>query len=142
MTDQDGNTVSLADQAGNWVLLWWYPKAATPGWTIQGQALRDSAADFADAGCRIFGASFDTPAENKAFKDAQGFQYPLLSDPGKVAGAAYEVVRAADHPYANFPERFSYLIDADGVIRKTYNVSDVGGHAAEVLKDLAELKAS
>jgi peroxiredoxin len=50
------------------------------------------------------------------------------------------VVREPDHKYAGFPERFSYLIRPDGVIAKAYNVTDVGGHAAEVLTDLAALK--
>ncbi len=85
------------------------------------------------------GASFDTPAENKSFKEAQDFAYPLLSDSDRLAANAYQVVRAPDHQYADFPQRFSYLIDPQGVIRKAYEVKDVAGHAAEVLIDLAEL---
>ncbi len=88
----------------------------------------------------MLGASFDTPAENKAFKDAQSFDYPLLSDVDHAVGAAYEVVRAPDHQYANYPERFSYLIDPTGVIVKSYNVTDVAGHAGEVVTDLAALR--
>ncbi len=87
----------------------------------------------------MFGASFDTPAENKAFRDAQGFTYPLLSDVDRTVGTAYEVVRSSDHKYADYPERFSYLIDPTGSIAKTYDVTDVGGHAAEVLADLGKL---
>jgi peroxiredoxin len=49
------------------------------------------------------------------------------------------VVRAADHPYANFPERHSYLIDGEGVVRKAYDVKDPAGHAAEVLADIAAM---
>jgi len=88
----------------------------------------------------VFGASFDTPVENRAFRDAQSFGYPLLSDEDKAVGAAYEVVRAPDHPYANFPERHSYLIDPEGVIAKVYDVKDPAGHAAAVLADLAALQ--
>ena len=101
--------------------------------------MRDKAAEFVTANCRVFGASFDTPDDNKAFKDAQDFGYPLLSDVDRAVGTAYEVVRAPDHKYANFPERHSYLIDPQGVIAKVYDVTDVGGHAAEVLADLAAL---
>ena len=89
----------------------------------------------------IIGASFDIPADNKAFADAQGFDYPLLSDPDKVAGTAYEVVRAPDSQYANFPERFSYLINPHGAIAKSYAVKDVATHAADVLVDLAAMNA-
>lgn len=55
-------------------------------------------------------------------------------------GTAYEVVRAADHPYANFPERYSFLINPEGVIAKSYDVTDPGTHAAEVVADLASLQ--
>jgi thioredoxin-dependent peroxiredoxin len=90
----------------------------------------------------ILGASFDLPADNLAFAEAQEFPFALLSDPDRTVGAAYEVVRAPDHQYANFPERFSYLIDPAGVIRKSYAVSDVAGHAAEVLADLVALNTA
>jgi thioredoxin-dependent peroxiredoxin len=88
----------------------------------------------------VFGASFDTPEDNKAFRDAQSFGYPLLSDVHKTAGAAYEVVRDPSDKFANFPQRYSYLIDPDGIIRKTYDVTDVKGHATEVLADIESLK--
>jgi thioredoxin-dependent peroxiredoxin len=88
----------------------------------------------------VLGASFDSPADNLAFAEAQGFAFALLSDPDKVVGATYEVVRPVDHQYANFPERISYLIDPAGVIRKSYAVSDVAGHAAAVLADVIALE--
>jgi thioredoxin-dependent peroxiredoxin len=87
----------------------------------------------------VFGISFDTPEDNKAFRDAQNFGYALLSDVHKTVGAEYDVVRSADDKYANFPQRHSYLIDPDGVIRKVYDVTDVGGHAAEVLADISTM---
>lgn len=88
----------------------------------------------------MIGASFDTPAENKAFRDAQGFEYPLLSDVDRAVGTAYEVTRAADDKYANFPNRVSYLIDPSGNVAHVYEVADVAGHAAEVLATLTTLR--
>jgi thioredoxin-dependent peroxiredoxin len=85
----------------------------------------------------VFGASFDTPEENKAFKDAQGFQYDLLSDADKAVGTAYEVTLPADHKYANYPQRMSFLIDPAGVLRATYEVKELAEHAAQVIADLA-----
>ncbi len=82
------------------------------------------------------GISFDTPAENKSFADAQEFGFTLLSDVDRSVGRAYQAARADDDQYAAFPLRISYLIDPAGVIRKTYAVSDVHGHADEVLADL------
>ena len=107
---------------------------------MQGCALRDRAASFAEADCRVLGISFDTPADNTAFAEAQSFSYPLLSDVDKAVGAQYQTVRDPQHKFANFPERHSYLIDPSGIIRKAYEVTDLAGHADEVLKDLAPLK--
>jgi len=106
---------------------------------VEGQALRDSADDFRLADCRVIGVSFDTPADNKAFADAQEFGYPLLSDVDQTVGRAYDVVRRADDQYAAFPMRVSYLIDPGGVIRRSYVVADVAGHAQQVLEDLRAL---
>lgn len=141
LPDQHGNLVRLADFRGSWVLIWWYPKAQTPGCTIEGQGLRDLADEFAAAGCVILGASFDTQAENLAFDERQGFGFPLLSDTEHSVGVAYEVVRRGDEHYGGFAERHSYLIDPDGIIRRAYPVSDVDNHAAEVLADLHALTA-
>ena len=107
---------------------------------MEGQALRDRADEFAAVGCVVLGASFDTPAETRAFAIAQSFGFPLLSDPERQAGRDYQVSRQPDDQYVAFPLRISYLIDPDGVIRRSYAVSDVAGHADQVLRDLAKLR--
>lgn len=106
---------------------------------MQGQGLRDRSDDFRAADCLILGASFDPPAENKAFAEAQGFGYPLLSDTDRRVGQAYEVVRAPDEDYADYALRIAYLIDPDGMIRHSYLVTDVAGFAGQVLTDLGAL---
>jgi len=87
----------------------------------------------------IVGASFDTPAENKQFADAQGFPYRLLSDRDRSVGEAYDVKKGADEQYADFPRRRSFLIDPSGVVRKIYDVTDTAGHPQQVLDDLLAL---
>ena len=109
---------------------------------MQGQGLRDSAQEFEDMGAVILGASFDTQAENRAFSDAQEFPFQLLSDTDRIVGTAYEVTRSAGEQYAQYPRRYSYLIDPEGVIRHSYDVVDVAGHATAVLADIRALKAS
>jgi peroxiredoxin Q/BCP len=89
----------------------------------------------------VLGASFDTPAENRAFAEDQQFTFRLLSDVDKEVGTAYEVVRPAGADFPDFPMRIAYLIDPDGIVRKAYEVKDVGGFAAEVLADLAAQRA-
>lgn len=88
----------------------------------------------------MLGASFDTPAENKAFADAQNFGFRLLSDVDRSVGTQYEVARQPGEPYADFAQRIAYLIDPEGVIRKAYAVSDVNTFATDVLADLAALR--
>ena len=88
----------------------------------------------------VLGASFDTVEDNKAFADAQSFGFRLLADSDRSVGTKYLVVRAADDPYPDYPKRISYLIDADGVIRRSYEVTDVDAHADDVLADLATLQ--
>lgn len=102
--------------------------------------MRDNAEHFRAANCSIIGASFDTPPENLLFAKAQGFEYPLLSDTDRTVGAAYGVLRPADDQYATFPKRMSFLIDDSGALRRTYVVTDVGAHAADVLADIEVLQ--
>lgn len=107
---------------------------------MQGQGLRDSAHRLQELDCVVLGASFDTVEENHAFATAQQFPFRLLSDVDRTVGRAYEVVRAAGHQYADYPERCSYLIDPAGVVRRSYAVHDVAGHADTVIADLVALQ--
>jgi peroxiredoxin Q/BCP len=88
----------------------------------------------------ILGASFDTPAENKAFADAQEFPYRLLSDPERSVGTAYGVTKGSHEQYPEFASRTSFLIDPDGMVRKVYEVTDVAAHPQQVLDDLIALQ--
>ncbi len=84
----------------------------------------------------ILGISFDSPAEQLAFADAQNFGYTLLCDTTKEVGTAYEAKKEPDEQWPDFPRRISYLINPDGVIVKGYEVTDVAGHPSEVLADI------
>lgn len=88
----------------------------------------------------ILGISFDSPADNSAFRTKHDFPFALLSDRDRTVGAAYGALRDPDDGFAGFPRRISYLIDPDGVIVKTYEVTDPSGHAEVVLADLAALQ--
>lgn len=106
---------------------------------VQGRGLRDQAQTFEDLSCSILGISFDTPEENKAFKEKFDFPYPLLSDHGEQAGVAYEVRQPGDEK-VHFAMRHAYLIDPEGIIRKAYDVKDVEGFATNVADDLRSLQ--
>ena len=87
----------------------------------------------------LLGASFDTVEDNRAFSEKYGFPFPLLSDPDRKVGALYETVRAPAEPAPEFAKRRTYLIDPEGLIRKSYRVRDIAGHPEELLRDLPEL---
>lgn len=87
----------------------------------------------------MLGISFDAPEENKAFAEAEGFPYPLLSDEDRAVGMAYGAAREPEAQFAGFAKRLSFLIDPEGVVRRTYRVTDPATHPAEVLDDLRQL---
>lgn len=89
--------------------------------------------------CEILGISFDTPEANKAFREKHDFPFRLLSDYDEQVGVAYQT-REPGTEKVSFSKRFSYLIDPEGAIRKSYEVSDIPVHPAEVLADLYELQ--
>lgn len=134
MQDHTGKRVRAADLAGKTYLLWYYPKAQTPGCTIEGRQLRDRYPDFAQRGVEVLGVSFDSPAENAAFVEAEGFPYRLLSDDGTLAA----VVGAQRSGGLAYPKRISYLVGPDGRVLRGYASVDPQTHAAEVLSDLDE----
>ena len=89
--------------------------------------------------CVVLGASFDDTSANKAFREKYDFPYRLLSDVDEQVGVAYEV-RDPGTEKVKFAKRIAYLIDPDGVIRKSYEVADVNAFAGEALADLHEIK--
>jgi peroxiredoxin Q/BCP len=137
LTDQTGATVSSRELAGKTYLLWFYPKALTPGCTAEGQGLRDSFPAFEERHVEIFGVSFDPPAQNKAFVDAEHFPFRLLSDGDRTLALA---VGAADSPAQPAARRISYLVGPDGRVRAVYGSVTPASHARDVLADLTAAK--
>ena len=122
--------------AGKPYLLWYYPKASTPGCTKEGCALRDSYADFTKLGVEVLGVSFDQPKDNAEFVTAQRFPFRLLSDTDKELAVA---VAAADSPSRLWARRISYLVGGDGKVLAAYRDVDPATHAQQVLADVERL---
>ena len=85
--------------------------------------------------------SFDTLEDNRAFAEKYGYRGRLLSDLDRSVGAAYGTSRPDDDPNPGYAKRRTFVIDPDGVIRKTYAVKDIEAHPDEVLADLRRLGA-
>jgi thioredoxin-dependent peroxiredoxin len=137
LTDQAGASVSSRDLAGKTYLLWFYPKAMTPGCTAEGQGLRDSFSAFREKQVEILGVSFDSPAQNAAFVQAEHFPFRLLSDGDHSLAVA---VGAADSAAAPVARRISYLVGPDGRVRAVYGSVTPASHAKDVLADLRGAK--
>ena len=138
LLDQNGETINLKDFKGQKVLLWFYPKASTPGCTIEGQKLRDEFDNFKEKNTVIFGISADSVKSQNNFCTKQSFPFQLLSDKDKVTIRAYEAI-GMKKMYGREYEgifRISYLIDENGMIEKAYEKVKPKEHAAEVLEDL------
>jgi len=126
LEDQDGNTVKLSDFKGRKVLVYWYPKASTPGCTTQSCAVRDAKEDFAGLGVDVVGISPDNPTANKKFDDKQGLGFPLLSDEDHAVAEAWGVWGEKSMYGKKYMGivRSSFLIDGKGkVIEAFYKVS-------------------
>ena len=139
LEDQNGDLVKLKDFEGKKVLLWFYPKASTPGWTIEGQRLRDEFQNFKQANTVILGMSADTVKSQNNFYNKQNFPFQLLSDTEKTTIRAYEAI-GMKKMYGREYEgifRISYLIDEKGIIEKVYSKVKPKEHASEVLKDIS-----
>ena len=138
LDDQDGNPVSLSDFKGRKILLWFYPKASTPGCTIEGQEFRDEFQKFQEKNTVILGMSADSVKSQKNFCEKQNFPFSLVSDPEKTTIRKYEAI-GLKKMYGREYEgifRISYLIDENGLIQKTYGKVKPKEHAKEVLEDL------
>ena len=138
LLDGDENSVSLSDFKGQKIVLWFYPKASTPGWTIEGQGFRDEFQKFKDQNIVILGMSADSTKRQKNFCEKQNFPFPLLSDETTDVLKAYDawgLKKMYGREYEGI-YRITYVIDEDGNIINTYSKVSVKTHALDVLQDL------
>jgi peroxiredoxin Q/BCP len=118
LPDQDGRSVRLEDFRGQPVVLFFYPKASTPGCTTQACGVRDHQADYAHAHAIVLGLSPDPVAKIKKFHDEQSLNFPLLADEGHHVADAYGVwVEKSMYGRKYFGnERTTFLLGSDGVV--------------------------
>jgi peroxiredoxin Q/BCP len=123
LEDQDGQTVKLSDLKGSPVVLYFYPKADTPGCTTQACGIRDRTADYGAAGAKVLGVSPDTPDKLRKFADKYGLDFTLLADPDHETA----------EQYGTWVEKSMYGKKYMGVARDTF-VIDAAGRVARVLR--------
>lgn len=137
LPDQGGRTVRLADYRGKWVVLYFYPKDDTPGCTEEACAFRDDLAKLTQLGAQILGVSVDDTASHAAFAKKHGLPFPLLADVDAGTATRYGAVK--DVWVTRFAKRYTFLIDPQGRIARTYLKVDTSRHSAEIIADLKQL---
>jgi peroxiredoxin Q/BCP len=135
--DQDGKTVGLEDFKGKKVILYFYPKDDTPGCTKEACAFRDDLHKLTKLGAQVLGVSVDTSESHAAFAKKYHLPFPLLADAnGKVADS-YGALRNLG--LIKIAKRYTFLIDPDGKIAKTYLQVDTSRHSQQIIDDLSQL---
>ncbi len=138
LPDQSGATVSLSQLKGRHVVLYFYPKDATPGCTTEACDFRDEHSALVKAGAVVLGVSPDSVASHQKFAAKQGLPFSLLADPDHALADAYGVWGEKSLYGRKFMGliRATFLIGPDGKVVRVWPKVKVAGHVAEVLATL------
>lgn len=133
--DQDGNTVKLNDFNGKKLVLFFYPKASTPGCTAEACDLSDNYARFTSKGYDVLGVSADSQKRQANFKNKYGFPYNLLADEDKAVIEAYGVWGPKKFMGKEYDgiHRTTFIIDENGVIEEVISKVKTKAHAEQIL---------
>jgi len=144
LPDQDGNPVRLSDLHGQEVVLYFYPKASTPGCTIQACGVRDHHADYGATGATVLGVSPDPVKKVKKFHDDESLNFTLLADEDHAVCERYGVWGEKSMYGRTYmgAMRSTFIIDAEGIVRHVIEKANPKTHDDEVLAALAELAAA
>ncbi len=136
----DGRTVRLRDFRGQrHVVLYFFPKAFTPGCTRETRGFCASYEDLAELGAEIIGVSLDSPETQAEFAKAEHVAFPMIGDPSREIGRAYGVLRLGGWLFA---KRVTFVIDKQGIIRNVIHAElDIARHIDAARQTLRELGA-
>ncbi|HEV2061951.1 MAG TPA: thioredoxin-dependent thiol peroxidase [Solirubrobacteraceae bacterium] len=144
LPDQDGEPVALRDLRGRRVVLYFYPKADTPGCTTQACGIRDRAEEYEAAGAVVVGVSPDSVDDVKRFHDRQSLNFTLLADADHAVCERYGVWGEKSMYGKTYwgAQRATFLIDEEGTVRHVIPKASPKTHDDEVLRALADLQAA
>ena len=137
--DQDGNKLSLEDFKGKKVILFFYPKANTPGCTAESCNLRDNYNDLLNKGFIVIGVSADNEKRQKGFKEKHELPYPLIPDTDiKVLNdyGVWGLKKFMGREYDGI-HRMTFVISEDGMIEKIFEKVKTKDHAAQIMEEYA-----
>jgi peroxiredoxin Q/BCP len=139
LPDANGKLQQLQDYRGKWLVLYFYPKNDTPGCTKEACSFRDDLFELEKLGGKVVGVSVDDSDSHAKFAKKYNLPFPLLADKdGKVADSYGALTNLG---IIKLAKRYTFLIDPDGKIAKTYLSVDTSRHSQEIIDDLKGLKA-
>jgi len=141
LQDQNGEEVTLSELRGRPVVVYFYPRADTPGCTTQACGVRDHRADYEKAGARVLGISPDTVEDIAKFADKYSLDFTLLADPDHAVADAYGAWGEKSMYGKKYMgvHRATFIVDAEGKIAKVFPKVSPKTHDDQVLAALAEL---
>jgi peroxiredoxin Q/BCP len=144
LPDQHGDEVTLSDLRGGTVVLYFYPRADTPGCTTQACGIRDRSSEYEAAGARVIGVSPDEVGAVAKFAAKHDLEFTLLADADHAVAEAYGTwVEKSMYGKKHWGvQRATFLIDADGTIARVFPKVSPKTHDDDVLAALAELAAA
>ena len=140
LVDQHGQLITLESLRGKWTVLYFYPKNDTPGCTEEACNFRDDIAQLMALGASVLGVSIAETASNAEFARKYHLPFSLLADRDGAVAKRYGAY--ADWMVIGFAKRYTFLIDPQGKIAKTYLKVDTSKHSAEIITDLKLLNPS
>lgn len=141
LLDQNGEALKLADHAGRWLVVYFYPKDSTPGCTTEGLDFSALMPDFDKANATVIGVSRDSVKSHANFCSKQGFAFDLISDVDGTLCEAFGVWRLKKNYGREYEGivRSTFLIDPEQKLVQLWDPVRVKGHAQEVLDTLKQL---
>ncbi|WP_161882528.1 peroxiredoxin [Deinococcus alpinitundrae] len=132
----EGQFLSLLALRGQWVVLYFFPRAMTPACTMEAAGFETLIGDFQQRSAQVIGVSSDTEARQALFRDTCHLSFALLPDSEKRVCRAYGVLGGLGG-WLGLSQRCTYLIDPAGTVVRVWTVTEPGQHAAEVLRELS-----
>lgn len=138
LADAEGRTIALSDYRGRNVVVYFYPKAATPGCTTEACDFRDSLSALDAAGYAVIGVSPDSIDEIRSFAEAEHLTFPLLADSDAAVAKAWGVWGEKTVGERTFDGviRSTFVLDGDGIVQRAEYGVDAEGHVARLRTEL------
>ena len=140
LPNANGDMLSLANLQGSWVVLYFYPRDDSPVCTKQACTFRDDLHKLEKLGAKVVGVSIDDGKSHADFAKKYSLPFPLLSDKDGLVSSSYGAL--TNFGFIKMSKRYTFLIDPNGALQKSYLDVDVSKHSQQIIDDLMQLTAS